>query len=136
MKVNMHCQTCKTDVLKAVTNVLGIDEVSVDLEKQILVVIGDVDPVCVVARVRKIGKIAEIISVGPSKKPDVEKPKPKVPEPCPIPCLDSCCQILYPHPGFINDFQPIVIGGYPQSCDNGGCFILWYELGAIYVCLM
>ncbi|PWA37803.1 Heavy metal-associated domain, HMA [Artemisia annua] len=90
LKVNMHSQACKTKVLKAVTKVIGIDEVSADLEKQMLIVIGDVDPVCIVARVRKIGKIAEIVSVGPPKKPDPPKPNPE-------PCKDLC-QIIYPNP--------------------------------------
>ncbi|PWA66512.1 reverse transcriptase domain-containing protein [Artemisia annua] len=60
----MHCEKCKTEVLKAVTKLSGINEVSVDLEKQMLVVIGDVDPVCVVKRVRKIGKIAEMLALS------------------------------------------------------------------------
>nr|GEW21172.1 heavy metal-associated isoprenylated plant protein 2-like [Tanacetum cinerariifolium]GEX48474.1 heavy metal-associated isoprenylated plant protein 2-like [Tanacetum cinerariifolium] len=116
LKVNMHSQTCKTKVLKAVTKVLGIDEVSMDLEKQMLIVIGDVDPVCVVARVRKIGKIAEIVSVGPPKKPDPPKPH----EPC-----KDLCKIVYPNPWPVcNDVYGPVMVGYSQSCDGGGCFIL------------
>lgn len=113
----MHSQACKTKVLKAVTKVIGIDEVSADLEKQMLIVIGDVDPVCVVARVRKIGKIAEIVSVGPPKKPDPPKPNP---EPC-----EDLCQIIYPNPWPVcNDVYGPVVVGYPQSCDRGGCYIL------------
>ncbi|KVI08058.1 Heavy metal-associated domain, HMA [Cynara cardunculus var. scolymus] len=43
----MHDQKCKTKVLKAVTKLTGINEVSVDLAKQMVVVIGDVDPMLV-----------------------------------------------------------------------------------------
>ncbi|KAJ0525054.1 putative heavy metal-associated domain, HMA, heavy metal-associated domain superfamily [Helianthus annuus] len=71
VEVNMHCEKCRTDVLKSVTKLSGIDQVSVDLGKQVLVVVGDdVDPVSVVEHVKKTGKRAKIISVGPSKKPD------------------------------------------------------------------
>ncbi|XP_024960176.1 heavy metal-associated isoprenylated plant protein 43-like [Cynara cardunculus var. scolymus] len=65
VKVNMHDQKCKTKVLKAVTKLTGINEVSVDLAKQMVVVIGDVDPVCVVCRIRKIDKTAKIMLVLP-----------------------------------------------------------------------
>ncbi|GJY72565.1 putative reverse transcriptase domain-containing protein [Tanacetum coccineum] len=44
VKVNMHCEKCKTEVLKAVMKLSGINEVLVNLEKQMLVVIRDVDP--------------------------------------------------------------------------------------------
>ncbi|KAL4561556.1 hypothetical protein LXL04_033723 [Taraxacum kok-saghyz] len=111
VKVNMHSQKCKTEVLKAVTKVAGIDQVSVELGKQMLVVIGDVDPISIVTRVRKIGKRADITYVGPVKKPDNTKP-----------CINPC-QIMYPPPA-CNDLCPMVVVGYPQSCDNGSCFIL------------
>lgn len=111
VKVNMHCEKCKIAVLKAVTKLSGIDEVLVDLEKQMLVVIGDGDPVCVVTRVRKIGKIAEMISVGPPKKPDAPKPKPDV---CPIVCPPPIC----------NDLYPTIDIGHPQPCEGGSCNFL------------
>ncbi|GJT55680.1 heavy metal-associated isoprenylated plant protein 2-like protein, partial [Tanacetum coccineum] len=93
VNVNMHCEKCKTEVLKAVTKLSGINEVSVNLEKQMLVVIGDVDPVCVVKAVRKTGKIANITSVGPPKKPD-DKSKTDTcaifcPPPPPLPCYSG-----------------------------------------------
>ena len=111
----MHCEKCKTEVLKAVTKLSGINEVSVNLEKQMLVVIGDVDPVCVVKRVRKIGKIAQMVSVGPPKKPD-DKPKT---DPCAIFCPPP------PPPPCYNGFYPAgIVVGQPQPCDGGTCFIL------------
>ena len=115
VSVNMHCEKCKTEVLKAVTKLSGINEVSVNLEKQMLVVIGDVDPVCVVKRVRKIGKIAQMVSVGPPKKPD-DKSKT---EPCVIVCPPP------PPPPCYNGFYPAgIVVGHPQPCEDGTCFIL------------
>nr|XP_027102508.1 heavy metal-associated isoprenylated plant protein 2-like [Coffea arabica] len=67
VKVNINCHKCKSEVLKAVTKLQGIDQVTADAAKGILTVVGEVDPVCVITRVRKTGKDAEIISVGPPK---------------------------------------------------------------------
>ncbi|CAL5399168.1 unnamed protein product [Camellia sinensis] len=88
LKVGIYCHKCKTEVLKAVTKLTGIDQVSVDAEKGTLTVIGNVDPVCVTTQVRrKTGKVVELISVGPPKPPD---PKP---QPCKPPiCLPPCCK--------------------------------------------
>ncbi|KVI04078.1 heavy metal-associated isoprenylated plant protein 2-like [Cynara cardunculus var. scolymus] len=102
-------------VLKAVSKLSGINEVSVNLNKQELVVIGDVDPVCVVRRVRDTGKIAEIISVGPIKKPDVPKPKPE-------PKRDHCeCPKVYPR---CNDACSTIVIGYQESYTDSGCMIM------------
>ncbi|KAK2966195.1 hypothetical protein RJ640_008761, partial [Escallonia rubra] len=85
LKVNIHCQRCKSDVLKAVAKLRGIDQVSVDSEKGMVTVIGDVDPVLLTKKIRNTGKVAEIISVGPAKKP-------KSPEWCPGKPLPPCCK--------------------------------------------
>ncbi|CAL2276005.1 unnamed protein product [Prunus armeniaca] len=82
IKVTINCQLCKKDVLKAVTKLPGIDTVAVDGQKGTLTVVGDVDPVLVVKRLRKIGKTAQIISVGPPKPPE---PKPS------LLLLPPCC---------------------------------------------
>ncbi|KAK9147169.1 hypothetical protein Sjap_007072 [Stephania japonica] len=72
MKVSINCSKCKTQVLKAVTKLEGINSVAVDGEKGTLTVVGEVDPVEVTRRLRKTGKVIEIVSVGPNKPP--EKP--------------------------------------------------------------
>jgi hypothetical protein len=54
--------------------VTGIDEIAVDIAKGTLIVIRVVDPVLVAKKLRKPGKKAEVVSVGPPKKePDEEK---------------------------------------------------------------
>ncbi|KAH7865889.1 hypothetical protein Vadar_012711 [Vaccinium darrowii] len=82
----------------------GIDHISVDAEKGIVTVIGDVDPVCVTTQIRKAGKRVEIISVGPPPKPPApgkEKKPPapgkekKPPEP---PVIIPCCWAWPPCP--------------------------------------
>ncbi|KAH7525177.1 hypothetical protein FEM48_Zijuj06G0197400 [Ziziphus jujuba var. spinosa] len=106
IQVNIKCQKCKTDVLKATTKLSGIQEVSVDGEKELLSVVGDVDPVLVVKNLRKIGKVAKIISVGPPKS---EKPKQSPKKPCNLPPCCNDCQLVAV--GFSHDY-------------NGGCHIL------------
>ncbi|XP_010276938.1 PREDICTED: heavy metal-associated isoprenylated plant protein 26-like [Nelumbo nucifera] len=108
LKVNMNCLKCKKQVLQSITKLQGIDSITVDMEKGIVSVIGDVDPIQIVCRVRKTGRIAELTNVGPPKKPeDPKKPddKPK-PNPDPIPHCCKDCQ----HSGFsllvIDDGRP------------------------------
>ncbi|KAJ9567296.1 hypothetical protein OSB04_003262 [Centaurea solstitialis] len=67
LKVSMHCEKCKIEVMKVVTELSGVDEIYVDLEKEILVVIGEVDPVSVAIRLRKKRRVAEILSVRKHK---------------------------------------------------------------------
>ncbi|XP_031261452.1 heavy metal-associated isoprenylated plant protein 43-like [Pistacia vera] len=99
IKVAINCQICKTDVMKAVTKLTGIDQVSVDGEKGTLTVVGDVDPVLVVKRLKKIKKCPQIVSIGPPKPPEPEKPKP---EPFSVPCLPPSCK----------DCQLVAVGYY------------------------
>ncbi|CAA3012723.1 heavy metal-associated isoprenylated plant 2 [Olea europaea subsp. europaea] len=91
LKVTISCRKCKTEVLKAVAKLTGVDSVTVDVEKGILTVVGSVDPVCIVKSIRKTGKCAAIISVGPPKKPDPPKEKEKEKEK-PVCTLPACCK--------------------------------------------
>ncbi|KAL9682466.1 hypothetical protein QQ045_014264 [Rhodiola kirilowii] len=77
--VSIHCEKCKQDVFKAVTKLTSIDQLSLDGEKGLLTIIGTVDPVHVVERIKeKARKRAYLESVGP-----VEAPNPTDPEPTP-----------------------------------------------------
>ncbi|XP_024968094.1 heavy metal-associated isoprenylated plant protein 43-like [Cynara cardunculus var. scolymus] len=107
LKVNFHCHKCKTRVLLALTKLIGIDQVSFDGDKGTVVVVGDVDPVCVATRVRKTGMIAQIESVGPNKKSSTPLPKlVRMINPLP-PC--GC---------------EVVANGYSQPYDGGNCMIM------------
>ncbi|KAJ0752439.1 putative heavy metal-associated domain, HMA, heavy metal-associated domain superfamily [Helianthus annuus] len=122
LKVCMDCEKCKRNVLKSVAKLSGVDQVSADLEKHTLVVVGDVDPVCVVKSIRKTGKIVKIVTVGQLKKPDPPTPTKPVTiayphptcEPINIPHLHPVCTDVYPR--YIAYEQP-----YP--CETGGCVI-------------
>ncbi|XP_024930203.1 heavy metal-associated isoprenylated plant protein 2 [Ziziphus jujuba] len=73
--ISLEMKICKSNVLKAVTKLSGIDQVSVDAEKGLLTVVGNVDPVLIVKKVRKIGKAAEVVSIGPPKPEPKKSPK-------------------------------------------------------------
>lgn len=58
----------------------GVDSISIDSKDNKLTVTGDLDPVCLVSKLRKICH-ADILSVGPAKEPEKKKEEPKKEEP-------------------------------------------------------
>ncbi|XP_068635506.1 heavy metal-associated isoprenylated plant protein 39-like isoform X2 [Aristolochia californica] len=62
--------------MKAVSGLSGIDSIAIDMKDRKLTVIGDVDPVNVVSKLRKVWH-TEIVSVGPAKEPEKKKDDPK-----------------------------------------------------------
>ncbi|CAL4931968.1 unnamed protein product [Urochloa decumbens] len=63
IKINMSCSAA------------GIDEISVDMASRKMTVIGMVDPVSVVSKLRKASWAASIDSVGPAKEPEKKEEK-------------------------------------------------------------
>lgn len=61
----------KQKAMKAVSSIPGIQSISMDTKDKKLTVIGDVDPVCIVSKLRKLGH-TDIVSVGPAKDPKKE----------------------------------------------------------------
>ncbi|XP_028099239.1 heavy metal-associated isoprenylated plant protein 2-like [Camellia sinensis] len=84
VKVNIHCHKCKSNILKSSLNF----KKSVDSEKGILTVIGNVDPVLVATQVRKTRKVADLIGVGP---PKAKEKRPDPPKFEPVKCIPNHC---------------------------------------------
>nr|KYP74849.1 hypothetical protein KK1_007542 [Cajanus cajan] len=60
--------------MKAVSNISGVESVSMDMKDQELTLTGDMDPVVVVDKLRKLC-YTEILSVGPAKEKKPETPE-------------------------------------------------------------
>ncbi|ESR35286.1 hypothetical protein CICLE_v10006246mg [Citrus x clementina] len=73
-KVGVDDKKARTKVLKTMVGLAGVDTASMDEKEKKLTVIGDIDLVSLVSKLKKLCH-AEIVSVGPANKPEGKKKK-------------------------------------------------------------
>ncbi|KAH9711296.1 hypothetical protein KPL71_019706 [Citrus sinensis] len=69
LKVDISCQKCKKQLLRAVSSIQGVDKIEIDAAKGTLTVTGDADAYEIIVRTRKVGKFVEVVSIGPPSAP-------------------------------------------------------------------
>ncbi|CAN7125530.1 heavy metal-associated isoprenylated plant protein 2 isoform X1 [Brassica rapa] len=95
MQVDINCGKCKNQIMQAVTELEGVNQVVLDEEKSLLTVVGTMDPICIAEQLRKIKQNPVVVNIGPPKPPEAKpEKKPECCKPC-LPYYNNTCDLPY-----------------------------------------
>ncbi|KAF9664224.1 hypothetical protein SADUNF_Sadunf17G0133800 [Salix dunnii] len=110
LKVELHDEKGKKTAMKKVSGLPGVESVSIEMKDKKMTVTGDVDPVNIVAKLRKLCH-TEIITVGPAKEPEKKKEEPKKGDPA-----DPLANYLSYHPQMPPYYYVSRVEDNPNAC--------------------
>ncbi|KAL5854314.1 hypothetical protein ACOSQ4_004116 [Xanthoceras sorbifolium] len=77
LKLELYDDKAKIKAMKIISGISGVESVRMDMKNKKMIVIGDMDPIDIMIKLRKLCH-AEIVSVGPAKEPEKnEKEQPE-----------------------------------------------------------
>ncbi|KAI3693967.1 hypothetical protein L1987_76923 [Smallanthus sonchifolius] len=76
LKLELNDDKDKRKAMKIVAALSGIDSITINMKEKSMILIGTVDPVSAVSKLRKLWP-TYLVSVGPAKEPEKEAPKKK-----------------------------------------------------------
>ncbi|GMN44532.1 hypothetical protein TIFTF001_013741 [Ficus carica] len=129
LKLEYHDEKTKKKVMKTVSGHSGVVSISLDGKDKKLTVTGDIDPVSLVSKLRKLCA-TEIISVGapkaPEKKEEKKKEEPKKDEAKKDPNAEQWAKALQAYnEAYFNKFHPATQHFYARTIeeDPNACVI-------------
>nr|VDD26952.1 unnamed protein product [Brassica oleracea] len=118
MQVDINCGKCKNQIMQAVTELEGVNQVVLDEEKSLLTVVGTMDPICIAEQLRKIKQKPVVVNIGPPKPPEAKpEKKPECCNPC-LPYYNNTCDLPYYN---YNTRDMVSVSTYENG---GGCTIV------------
>ncbi|CAL0333288.1 unnamed protein product [Lupinus luteus] len=128
LKVELYDDRIQTKAMQAVSGISGVESLSLDKKDSKFTLIGDIDPVKVVRKLKKLCHV-EIVFVGPAKEEKKEEPKKeeKKPEQKPKDEKEQLIELVKAHEAYYNQMR--MTQSYPcyyyrtVEEDPNGCVI-------------